>query len=192
MRAVANRYVDTDDEEQQGLIPCRSMDLNNDPRFFNDNVLDKRLAAFTALSVVSSIMVGAACDNFIPFEEDKLRFDSNMAVFRSCVALVGFFLMCVVFLLNVVATMVFGVQFYYVYRLMTAGQVGCMLVIKMDGDRALQEYFSYSVLVLFTGFALFVYRIARAHESLFRRKYYIGNQEMKSTLLNLEATRGFA
>ncbi|CAK0860595.1 unnamed protein product [Prorocentrum cordatum] len=100
------------------------MDLNNDPRFFNDNVLDKRLAAFTALSVVSSIMVGAACDNFIPFEEDKLRFDSNMAVFRSCVALVGFFLMCVVFLLNVVATMVFGVQFYYVYRLMTAGQVG--------------------------------------------------------------------
>ncbi|CAK0860598.1 unnamed protein product [Prorocentrum cordatum] len=187
-----------------------------------------RLAAFTALSVVSSIMVGAACDNFIPFEEDKLRFDSNMAVFRSCVALVGFFLMCVVFLLNVVATMVFGVQFYYVYRLMTAGQVGfesaktfyldedmtwwrqfsvkgliwgmplfvmsvgCMLVIKMDGDRALQEYFSYSVLVLFTGFALFVYRIARAHESLFRRKYYIGNQEMKSTLLNLEATRGFA
>ncbi|CAK0860600.1 unnamed protein product [Prorocentrum cordatum] len=69
-------------------------------------------------------MVGAACDNFIPFEEDKLRFDSNMAVFRSCVALVGFFLMCVVFLLNVVATMVFGVQFYYVYRLMTAGQVG--------------------------------------------------------------------
>ncbi|CAK0860594.1 unnamed protein product [Prorocentrum cordatum] len=124
MRAVANRYVDTDDEEQQGLIPCRSMDLNNDPRFFNDNVLDKRLAAFTALSVVSSIMVGAACDNFIPFEEDKLRFDSNMAVFRSCVALVGFFLMCVVFLLNVVATMVFGVQFYYVYRLMTAGQVG--------------------------------------------------------------------
>ncbi|CAK0860592.1 unnamed protein product [Prorocentrum cordatum] len=129
------------------------MDLNNDPRFFNDNVLDKRLAAFTALSVVSSIMVGAACDNFIPFEEDKLRFDSNMAVFRSCVALVGFFLMCVVFLLNVVATMVFGVQFYYVYRLMTAGQVGCMLVIKMDGDRALQDW------VLFVLGAGVIYRV---------------------------------
>jgi len=230
-RNMKNRYVDFEalpnemEEEQQGLIPCRSMDLTNDPRFFNDNVLDKRLAAFTALSVVSSIMVGAACDNFVPFEEDRMKFDTDMNRFRSVVALFGFFLMCIVFLMNVISTMVFGVQFYYVYRLMTAGQVGfesaktfyldadmtwwrqlsvnglirgmplfvmsvgCMLVVKVDGDRRFKEIFACVVLLAFLLFALFVYKIARSHEDLFRRKYYIGNNDMRATLMNLESGR---
>ena len=43
--------------EYSGLVQSDSMDLQNDPRFFSGNVLNKRLSAFTTLSVVSSLMV---------------------------------------------------------------------------------------------------------------------------------------
>lgn len=213
-----------DGEQDHGLVPSRSMDLNNDPRFFNDNVLDKRLAAFTALSVVSSVMVDTAASNFIPFEETKFLFDSSWDAFRSCVALFGFGLMCAVFLLNVVATMVFGVQFYYVYRLMTAGQigfesarsfyldeqmvwwrqlsvkgliwgmplfvlsVGCLLITKVHGPVVrVNLVLIVGMLILFLGFALFVYKIARSNEFLFRQKYYAGSHSMGHLLLDLES-----
>jgi hypothetical protein len=197
------------------------MPLQNDPRFFNDNVLDKRLASFTALSIVSSIMVGAACDNFVPFEEDRIQFETPFDVFRSCVAIVGFLLMCGVFLMNVVATMVFGVQFYYVYRLMTANaigfesskefyldpemcrwrhmsvkgliwgmplfvlSVGCMLSIKAEGSEQFKKIFSSVVLVIFFVFACLVGRISHFHETLFRRKYRIGQDGLHQTLMHV-------
>merc|ERR1719387_335144 len=34
------------------------MEMSNDPRFFRKSVLNKRLAAFSSLSVVSGLMVG--------------------------------------------------------------------------------------------------------------------------------------
>jgi len=107
-----------------GLIPCQSMDLTNDPRFFNDNVIDKRLTAFTALSIVSSLMAGAACDNFFPFLEHNMDIVGSPYPMREAMQLIGFALMCLVLFLNVMATMVFGVQFYFTYRLMTSGPVG--------------------------------------------------------------------
>jgi len=213
-----------DGEQELGLVPSRSMDLNNDPRFFNDNVLDKRLAAFTALSVVSSVMVDTAVSNLIPFEESKFLFDTPLDTFRSCVALFGFALMCIVFLLNVVATVVFGVQFYYVYRLMTAGQVGfesarsfyldqdmvwwrhlsvkgliwgmplfvmsvgCLLVIKVHNRLyRVNAVLVVGMVALFLGFAVFVYKIARSNEILFRAKYYTGADNMDALLLDLES-----
>lgn len=112
-----------------GFAPSESMDLQNDPRFFNDNVIDKRLTAFTALSVVSSITAGCAVDQFGPFWEEA---DQNMfgtagfasQPFRIIVYLVGFGLMCLVLFLNTVATMTFGIQFYFMYRLVTSGPLG--------------------------------------------------------------------
>jgi len=107
-----------------GLVPCQSMELSNDPRFFNDNVIDKRLTAFTALSIVSSLMAGAACDNFFPFLESDMTILGSKNPTKSVLQLVGFALMCMVLFLNVMSSMVFGVQFYFTYRLMTSGPVG--------------------------------------------------------------------
>ncbi|CAK9008485.1 unnamed protein product [Durusdinium trenchii] len=45
-------------ENSFGLVQSESMDLQNDPRFFQANVLNKRLAAFSKLGVVSSLMAG--------------------------------------------------------------------------------------------------------------------------------------
>eukprot|EP00408_Alexandrium_pacificum_P031292 CAMPEP_0171274506 /NCGR_PEP_ID=MMETSP0790-20130122/62848_1 /TAXON_ID=2925 /ORGANISM="Alexandrium catenella, Strain OF101" /LENGTH=255 /DNA_ID=CAMNT_0011743553 /DNA_START=1 /DNA_END=768 /DNA_ORIENTATION=- len=107
-----------------GLVPCQSMELSNDPRFFNDNVIDKRLTAFTALSIVSSLMAGAACDNFFPFLDSNMGVIGSKTPVKSILQFVGFGLMCVVLFLNVMSSMVFGVQFYFTYRLMTSGPIG--------------------------------------------------------------------
>jgi hypothetical protein len=165
--STGNRYelvegaVGSEEEEQHDLLSCagysrRTIELDNDPRFFNDNVLDKRLAAFTALSIVSSIMVGAACDNFVPFEEDSIKFDTDRHMFRSIVALVGFSMMCIVFVLNVIATMVFGVQFYYVYRLMTSGQLGFDSAKSFYLNPRMMKWRKVSVMGLTMGMPLFV------------------------------------
>lgn len=102
------------------------MDLFNDPRFFHGNVLDKRLTAFTALSVIASLMAGAACDQFFPYlDKDMHVFGGNVnAIIHSLMQLAGFILMVIVLFLTLTATTVFGVQFYFTYRLMTAGPIG--------------------------------------------------------------------
>merc|ERR1711920_1182863 len=88
--------------------------------------MGKRLTAFTALSVVSSMMAGAAVDQFFPLMEeiDKDEGQGLKHAILVAMQLVGFSLMCIVLFLNVLATMVFGVQFYFTFRLMTAGAIG--------------------------------------------------------------------
>merc|ERR1719450_1748379 len=49
-------------EQTTGLVHSDSMDMTNDPRFFQGSVLNKRLAAFSSLSVVSGLLVGTSTE----------------------------------------------------------------------------------------------------------------------------------
>mmetsp|Transcript_35169 Transcript_35169/g.109503 ORF Transcript_35169/g.109503 Transcript_35169/m.109503 type:complete len:269 (-) Transcript_35169:98-904(-) len=142
-----------------GLIPCQSMELSNDPRFFNDNVIDKRLTSFTALSVVSSLMAGAACDNFFPFLDSSMGIIGSETPVKDVLQLVGFCLMCMVLFLNVMATMVFGVQFYFTYRLMTSGPVGFESARSFYLDSNMTYWRQLSAKALIWGMPMFVLSI---------------------------------
>merc|ERR1719436_1178017 len=56
-------------EQSTGLVHSESMQLSNDPRFFQGSVLNKRLSAFGGLSVVSGLMVGT-CSDVISMKKD--------------------------------------------------------------------------------------------------------------------------
>jgi len=105
--------------ESNNLVKSESMDITNDPRFFTDNVLDKRLAAFAGLSVVSGLMVQSAMDQAF-----SMRKDLNLFNIDGCFQCFGFLLMCIVLYCNMLATYVGVAQPYHTYRLMTAGPTG--------------------------------------------------------------------
>uniref|UniRef100_A0A7S4RXS6 Uncharacterized protein n=1 Tax=Alexandrium monilatum TaxID=311494 RepID=A0A7S4RXS6_9DINO len=101
------------------LVRAESMDIKNDPRFFTGNVLDKRLAAFGCLSVVSGLMVQNAMKAAFIMKKDM-----NVRTLDGACQLAGFLMICMVLYGNVLAAYVGVVQPYHIYRLMTAGPTG--------------------------------------------------------------------
>eukprot|EP00931_Biecheleriopsis_adriatica_P105074 TRINITY_DN7966_c0_g1_i1.p1 TRINITY_DN7966_c0_g1~~TRINITY_DN7966_c0_g1_i1.p1 ORF type:complete len:287 (-),score=46.24 TRINITY_DN7966_c0_g1_i1:88-948(-) len=104
--------------EERGLFRSDSMDMTNDPRFFQGSVLSKRLDAFSGLGVVSSLMVG--------FFEGKVL-DYHVAdVLTVCGALhtSAYFLSLFSLFGNLLALYVSVAQIYHVHRLETAGPIG--------------------------------------------------------------------
>eukprot|EP00747_Dinoflagellata_sp_TGD_P111313 gnl/TRDRNA2_/TRDRNA2_171199_c0_seq11.p1 gnl/TRDRNA2_/TRDRNA2_171199_c0~~gnl/TRDRNA2_/TRDRNA2_171199_c0_seq11.p1 ORF type:complete len:252 (-),score=49.11 gnl/TRDRNA2_/TRDRNA2_171199_c0_seq11:71-826(-) len=114
--------------EQRGLttfldglevIRAESMDLNNDPRFFSSNVLDKRLKAFAGLSLVSGLMVGNSIGQCFHMKKDM-----DLTQWPGIVSMVAFIFMNSVLFMDVTAVVVLVHQLFYTYRLMTAGPTG--------------------------------------------------------------------
>jgi len=104
--------------ESAGLFRSDSMDMSNDPRFFQGSILNKRMAAFSGLGVVSGLMVG--------FTQSSIRSMSNMdfTTLEGQLHGVGFIISCMGLFANVIATYVSVAQVYHVYRLETAGPTG--------------------------------------------------------------------
>jgi hypothetical protein len=105
-------------ERKTGLIHAESMDMTNDPRFFQSNVLNKRLAAFSSLSVVSGLMVGFATSVI------SMNKDLNFWTLEGQLQLAGLFIMTLVLFTNVIATYIGVAQLYHSYRLETTGPTG--------------------------------------------------------------------
>jgi hypothetical protein len=105
-------------EEKMGLVHSESMDVQNDPRFFQHTVLNKRLAAFSTLSVVSGLLVGTSA------EVISMKKDMNFWTFTGQLQIVSFLIMTAVLWANVVATYVGVAQVYHSFRLETAGPTG--------------------------------------------------------------------
>lgn len=102
-----------------GLVHSESMDITNDPRFFTDNVLDKRLAAFGGLAVVTSIGVGSTLGQCYNMSKNI-----DLSTIDGVLQFTSFILMNSVLFTNVLATYVSVAQMYFTYRLMTAGPTG--------------------------------------------------------------------
>lgn len=104
--------------ETIGLFRSDSMDMQNDPRFFQGSILEKRLAAFSGLGVVSGLMVG--------YTQNSIRSGAplELTTFEGVLHSIGFLLACLGLVLNVIATYVSVAQVYHVYRLETSGPIG--------------------------------------------------------------------
>jgi hypothetical protein len=105
-------------EQKTGLFHAESMDMTNDPRFFQGNVLNKRLAAFSSLSVVSGLMVGFSTSVI------SMKKDLNFYTLEGQLQLTGFLVMTLVLFTNILATYIGVAQLYHSYRLETAGPTG--------------------------------------------------------------------
>jgi len=105
-------------EQKTGLIHSESMDMSNDPRFFQGSVLNKRLAAFSSLSVVSGLMVGTSTAVI------SMKKDMDLWTLDGQLQFLSFFIMTLVLFANIISTYVGVVQVYHAYRLETAGPTG--------------------------------------------------------------------
>lgn len=105
-------------EDHTGLVHSESMDMSNDPRFFQGSVLNKRLAAFSSLSVVSGLMTGTATAVI------SMKKDMGLFTMDGLLEMVSFAIMTFVLMANIVATYVGVAQVYHAYRLETAGPTG--------------------------------------------------------------------
>lgn len=117
--------------EGAGLVKSESMEITNDPRFFLDNVINYRLAAFAGLSVVSGLMVQNAMDNIFDMKKrmDITKFELKpweMSVEDQdkLLQLIAFLLLGLVLFFNMVSTYVGVAQPYHTIRLMTGGPTG--------------------------------------------------------------------
>eukprot|EP00434_Breviolum_minutum_P018163 symbB.v1.2.016023.t1/scaffold1198.1/size132222/4 len=104
-----------------GLTHTESMEITNDPRFFQDSVLSVRLAAFASLGVVAGLMVQNSFDHLFGMSK---RMSLNPASLDGFLQLIAFILLIIVQGLNVIATYVGVAQPYHTIRLMTAGPSG--------------------------------------------------------------------
>lgn len=143
------------DEHEQGVVSsCLeganivrsvSMEISNDPRFFQDNVIDKRLAAFACLAVVSELMAQNAIDLGFPMKKDMGFSIVGICQFLSFVSL------SLVFFGSMLGTYVGVAQPYHTYRLMTAGPTGFEAATMYYLDRGIVAWRHLAVkLVLFS------------------------------------------
>lgn len=119
-------HLQTQEDEPSGFVSsmrpfvdCESMDVGNDPRFFQGSVVDKRLGAFAGLGVVSGLMVDAALDQVM---SSSKNFD--WATANGCLQFAGFVLMSMVLFANLLSTYIAVAQLYHTMRLMTGGALG--------------------------------------------------------------------
>jgi len=106
-------------EAMSGLVRSESMDMTNDPRLFGNNVLMKRLLAFSALALVSSIMTKTTQAQLL-----KLKKDIDLTTPDGVLQFSSFLTMNGVLFTNILAMYVGVAQHYFTYRLMTAGPTG--------------------------------------------------------------------
>eukprot|EP00747_Dinoflagellata_sp_TGD_P209236 gnl/TRDRNA2_/TRDRNA2_82636_c0_seq1.p1 gnl/TRDRNA2_/TRDRNA2_82636_c0~~gnl/TRDRNA2_/TRDRNA2_82636_c0_seq1.p1 ORF type:complete len:257 (-),score=49.41 gnl/TRDRNA2_/TRDRNA2_82636_c0_seq1:123-893(-) len=105
--------------ESLSIVRAESMDVNNDPRFFHGNVLDKRLGAFKKLTIVSGLMIGISMGQCF-----KLKKNMDFSDPFGIVQVTGLLIMSCVMFMDITAVFVMAHQMFYTIRLMTAGPSG--------------------------------------------------------------------
>jgi protein-S-isoprenylcysteine O-methyltransferase Ste14 len=112
--------------ESTGVVRSDSMDVVNDPRFFQDNVINYRLAAFGGLSVVSGLLVQNCMDQLFEMDKNMQVWTQHHSIFHvnGILQLVAFLILIVILWMNMLATYVGVAQPYHTIRLMTAGPTG--------------------------------------------------------------------
>lgn len=134
-----------------------SMDIQNDPRFFAGNVMDKRLGAFKGLTLVSSIMFGTAVKQVFALKKD-MDFSKhndlagNIAIWQT----VGFFLSLAVAIQCLLSLYIIAQQLFYTYRLMTAGPLGFDLAAVFYLTRTITMWRHAAIKLLFNGMLKFL------------------------------------
>lgn len=113
--------------EGLNFVKSDSMEIRNDPRFFQDNVLNKRLKAFTGVAVVSSLLVQSSMKEMFEMDKNMQLYTAQGGSrwhFNGLVQLLAFSMLLIIFMCNMLSAYVGVAQPYHTIRLMTAGATG--------------------------------------------------------------------
>jgi len=133
------------------------MDVTNDPRFFAGSVMNKRLAAFKSLTLVSSLMFGTALGQCFKVKKD-MQFSKwdplvgNIAIWEFG----GFVLSTIVASMCLLSLYVITHQYFYTTRLTTAGPTGFEQATMFYLTRVIVVWRHLAVSCLFNGLWLFI------------------------------------
>lgn len=132
------------------------MELQNDPRFFQGNVIDKRLAALKSLTIVSSLMVGTSIGLLFSLKKEWNFEAGGWCIFTGAAQISAFLTeMCVAFMC-LVALYTMCQQLYHIYRLMTSGPTGVELAGEYYLDPVVVVWRHTAVKSLLNGLVAFV------------------------------------
>jgi len=159
-----NTYKDHDASQfdaEGGVLACfarsESMDLVNDPRFMTGNVLNKRLAAFNKLTVVSSLMLGTAMGQMF-----KLKKDMDFTELAwgwlpmGVIQFIGFLINMVVAFMCLTSCYIMVHQIFYIFRLLTAGPMGFEQASLFYLNRRIVMWRHFAIKCLLNGLWLFI------------------------------------
>lgn len=112
--------------ENAGLIKSESMEVTNDPRFFTDNIINYRLAAFGSVSVISGLLVQNCMDHMFDMNKNMQLWTKHHSIFHpnGIFQLIAFTILLVILWANMLATYIGVAQPYHTIRLMTSGATG--------------------------------------------------------------------
>lgn len=113
--------------EGLNFVKSDSMEIRNDPRFFQDNVLNKRLQAFTGVAVVSSLLVQSSMKEMFEMDKNMQLYTAQGGSrwhFNGMIQLLAFTMLLIIFMCNMLSAYVGVAQPYHTIRLMTAGATG--------------------------------------------------------------------
>lgn len=157
MTHSSSAALDIDTLEREGTA-----EMVNDPRFFTENVIDKRLAAFEAVAIVTEIMAAEAVKQCFEISKD-FSFVGPLW-FVGVIQLSGFLIMVAVMFMDLVAASVLSLQLFFTIRLMTAGPTGFDKAARFYSDNRMWSWRERAIFcvkwsivgfMLSTGFMLF-------------------------------------
>mmetsp|Transcript_99178 Transcript_99178/g.286186 ORF Transcript_99178/g.286186 Transcript_99178/m.286186 type:complete len:259 (+) Transcript_99178:90-866(+) len=150
-------------DDIEGFTREGTAELKNDPRFFTENIIDKRLAAFEALAIVTELVSEQACEQCFELTKD-FTFTGGM-LHVAIMQLIGFFIMVFVLFLTTVATAVLSLQLFFTIRLLTVGPTGFDKAKRFYQDNRMWVWreraifgvkWSLAFFLMSTGFMLYV------------------------------------
>lgn len=142
------------DSTVAAVLPhTNSMDLENDPRFTSSNAIEKRLAAFSGLSIVAALTAGLALEMFLHGITEGIQPIS----FAGVVEIIGFVAMSSILFMSLTAALVFIYQTYFTQRLMTAGSTGFELARGFYLDSVAVRWRHFAVRCLVMAFPMLLF-----------------------------------
>jgi hypothetical protein len=141
----------------KALVRAESMDVGNDPRFFAKSVMDKRLAAFKVLTLVSSLMFSTALGQLF-----SLKKDMDFSNSRPYVGVIGYwqmvsFFMCLsITIMCLLSLYIIAHQLFFTFRLTTAGPSGFDQAAIFYLTRAMTVWRHLAIKFLFNGLLMFL------------------------------------
>jgi hypothetical protein len=147
--------------ESTGVVRSDSMDVVNDPRFFQDNVINYRLAAFAGLSVVSGLLVQNCMDQLFDMDKNMQVFTQNHRIFHpnGILQLFAFLILIMILGMNMLATYVGVAQPYHTIRLMTAGPTGFDTAASYYLNRNIVTFRHAAIRAMLTSLPLYIFQM---------------------------------
>jgi hypothetical protein len=148
---------DKGEEADDGGLPSwfpRSLtaDLMNDPRVFEENVIEKRFSAFEAITFASVLLVDKSGAALLETRESE-----TTSFFTTGYVVVALYSVC--FFSNLSAVLILTMQYYQSYRLMTAGSTGFETCKEFYLEASIKELRHTAAKLFFCSIPIFVIAI---------------------------------